>query len=210
MSALLPLQTGYTYNPGARSGVGIVLLVLVALFVIPAIVGMWKVFEKAGKPGWAAIIPIYGNLVWLEVIGQSWAWIFAYLLIFIPLIGSLALLGISIYLSMDMARSFGKEAGFGVGLGLLGFVFYPILGFGPDRYLGPAGKQKHLGGGYPSYPQPMGYPPPPGYPPPGYPQGPAYPPPSYPQPQNPSYPPPSPAPPAPPSPGDQWPPAPPQ
>src|SRR5487761_1774473 len=145
MSALLPLQA--TYNSGGGAGAFIVGPVLIAIFVVPTIVGMWKVFQKAGKPGWAAIIPIYGNLVWLEVIGQSWAWIFAYLLVFIPVIGGLGLLGISIYLSLDMARSFGKQTGFGVGLALLSFVFYPILGFGPDRYLGPAGKQRRLGGG---------------------------------------------------------------
>ena len=92
----------------------------------------WKVFRKAGKPGWAAIVPIYNMIVLLEVAGRPLWWIFLFL---IPLVN----IGIAIVVNIDLARSFGKTTAFGVGLALLGVVFYPILGFGDARYQGPAG-----------------------------------------------------------------------
>lgn len=164
-----------TYNAGTGVGVAIFYLIFLAIFVVPTIAGLWKVFEKAGKPGWAALIPIYINIVWLEVAGESLLWLLVGLVLIIPVLGWLAWVGVSIYLSMDMARSFGKDPGFGVGLALLPFIFYPILGFGPDRYLGPAGKQRQVGSGYPSYPPYAGGYPPSGYPPSGYPAAPGYP-----------------------------------
>lgn len=95
------------------------------------IAGMWKTFEKAGKPGWAAIIPIYNVIVLLEIVGRPLWWI---LLFLIPL----ANIVFSFIVHIDVARSFGQGTGFGVGLTLLGWVFFPILGFGKSRYLGPA------------------------------------------------------------------------
>lgn len=100
--------------------------------LILIIAGIWKVFSKAGKPGWAAIIPIYNILVLLEIVGRPWWWI---LLFLVPLLGIV----IAFIVAIDLARSFGKGTGFGVGLALLGGVFYPILGFGDARYVGPAG-----------------------------------------------------------------------
>ena len=92
------------------------------------VVGLWKVFEKAGKPGWAAIVPVYNIIVLLEIAGKPIWWILLFLITFVGPI----LVGIAI------AEKFGKETGFGVGLGLLGCVFYPILGFGDAQYIGAA------------------------------------------------------------------------
>ena len=103
----------------------IIQLLLTAL----AIAGMWKAFEKAGKPGWAAIIPIYNAIVMLEIAGRPLWWIF---LFFIPIVNIV----IAIIVSIDIAKSFGQGAGFGVGLALLGFIFWPILGFGNAQYVG--------------------------------------------------------------------------
>ncbi len=94
-------------------------------------VGMWKVFEKAGKPGWAGIVPIYNLLIILEIVGKPTWWIF---LFFIPVVGLVVL----ILVCIAFAEKFGKEAGFGVGLALLGIVFFPILGFGDAQYIGAA------------------------------------------------------------------------
>ncbi len=111
---------------------GIVSIIYLAIIIL-IIASFWMVFSKAGKPGWAAIIPIYNIIVMLQIVGRPWWWI---LLMFIPIVG----LVIAIIVSIDMAKSFGKGAGFGIGLALLGFIFYPILGFGSAKYQGPSVK----------------------------------------------------------------------
>lgn len=108
-------------------------LVIQLAIIILIIASFWKVFTKAGKPGWASIIPIYNIIVMLQIVGRPWWWL---LLLLIPIVG----LVIAIIVSIDMAKSFGKGAGFGIGLALLGFIFYPILGFGSATYQGPSVK----------------------------------------------------------------------
>ena len=110
--------------------VGVIGLVLGIL----AIAGMWKMFVKAGKPGWAAIIPIYNAIVMLEIVGRPIWWI---ILLLIPCVGVI----FAFILSIDLAKSFGKGAGFGIGIALLGFIFIPMLGFGDAKYLGPSAPQ---------------------------------------------------------------------
>ena len=99
------------------------------------IVALWKVFTKAGQPGWASIIPIYNLYVWCKIVGRPWWWI---LLMLIPFVNFI----IAIILCIDMAKSFGKGAGFGIGLALLGIIFLPILGFGSAQYQGAAAAPK--------------------------------------------------------------------
>ncbi|PYQ49216.1 MAG: signal peptidase I [Acidobacteria bacterium] len=104
---------------------------IVWLVVLVAVIaGMWKMFEKAGKPGWAAIVPIYNLIVLLEVVGRPLWWIVLFL---IPCVSFVAW----IIIAIDVAKAFGKDVGFGIGLALLGFIFIPILGFGDARYVGP-------------------------------------------------------------------------
>ena len=93
----------------------------------------WKIFEKAGQPGWAAIIPIYSFIVLMKIIGKPWWWL---LLLFVPI----ANLVIAIWSTNLLSKSFGKGEGFTVGLILLGIVFYPILSLDKSiQYQGPAG-----------------------------------------------------------------------
>jgi hypothetical protein len=99
------------------------------LIVLVVIVGMWKVFEKAGHPGWAAIVPIYNLIVLLQIAGKPLWWI---VLLFIPVANIIA----AILISIAVAEKFGKGVGFGLGLAFLGAVFYPILGFGDAKYGG--------------------------------------------------------------------------
>ncbi|MGI5861561.1 MAG: DUF5684 domain-containing protein [Myxococcales bacterium] len=106
---------------------------------ILGIIGMWKVFAKAGKPGWAAIIPIYNLIVLLQVVGRPVWWL---VLLLIPLVNIVIL----ILLMSDLAKAFGKGIGFTVGLILLNGIFMLILGFGDAQYQG--------GGGAPSAPAP--------------------------------------------------------
>ena len=109
---------------------GLFTIIWLAIVVL-CIAAMWKVFTKAGKPGWAAIVPIYDVIVLLQIVGRPLWWI---VLLLIPLVS----LVIAIILCIDLAKSFGKGAGFGIGLLLLGFIFFPILGFGSARYVGPS------------------------------------------------------------------------
>ncbi|HEY1662728.1 MAG TPA: DUF5684 domain-containing protein [Verrucomicrobiae bacterium] len=109
--------------------IGLFFFAVELVIIVAVIAGIWKVFTKAGKPGWAAIIPIYNVLVLLQIAGKPWWWI---LLLLIPVVN----LVIAILVGIAVAEKFGKGAGFGVGLALLGFIFYPILGFGDAQYQG--------------------------------------------------------------------------
>ncbi len=108
-------------------------IIQLALSVL-TIAGMWKVFEKAGQPGWAAIIPIYNFIVLLKIVGKPWWWLFLTLLVFIFGIGIIWIIWTLNLLSL----SFGKSTGFTIGLIFLPFIFLPMLGFGDAEYQGPA------------------------------------------------------------------------
>ena len=108
------------------AGAGILYLAII-IFLIAA---QWKVYTKAGKPGWAVIIPIYNFIVLLEIVGKPWWW---FLLALIPIVNIVIIIIVYHRLSL----SFGKGAGFTVGLILLSFIFWPILGFGSATYQGP-------------------------------------------------------------------------
>ena len=101
-------------------------IVCIALIVFE-IAAMWKVFEKAGKPGWAAIVPIYNLIVLLEIAGKPLWW---FLLLLIPLVNIIA--GVMVYVSL--ARNFGKGVGFALGLLFLSIIFFPILAWGDAQY----------------------------------------------------------------------------
>ena len=126
--ARLLAQVEYSTQGEPPSPVSIIFGLLVALLLI---VAMWKVFTKAGQPGWASIIPIYNIYIWCKIVGRPWWWI---LLMLIPFVNFI----ICIILCIDLAKSFGKGVGFGIGLALLGIIFFPILGFGSAQYQGPA------------------------------------------------------------------------
>ena len=102
-------------------------LLIIALFAWV----FWRIFEKAGKPGWAALIPIYNIIVYLEIVGRPIWWI---LLLFIPIVNVV----IGFLLALDLSRSFGHDLAFALGLFFLGFIFDPVLAFGGDSYRGPA------------------------------------------------------------------------
>jgi hypothetical protein len=112
------------------NGLTLLLVVEVAIIIV-VLAGMWKVFTKAGQPGWAIIIPIYNAYILCKIAGRPGWWV---LLLLIPLVN----LVIAILLAIDVAKNFGKGAGFGLGLAFLGPIFYPILGFGSATYRAPA------------------------------------------------------------------------
>ena len=102
----------------------ILIFIALALFVL---VSYWKVFVKAGQPGWGILIPIYNIYLLLKIAGKPGWWLILYL---IPLVNIV----IAIIVNIDIAKNFGKDAAFGLGLAFLGFIFYPILAFGSAQY----------------------------------------------------------------------------
>jgi hypothetical protein len=108
-------------------------LLLVGLpLAILLIAAQWKIYTKAGQPGWACIIPIYNIYVLLKIVGKPTWWL---IMMFLPFVNII----FAIWALNMLSKSFGKDEGFTVGLLLLGIVFYPILGFGSAVYQGPYG-----------------------------------------------------------------------
>ena len=94
-----------------------------------AIIALWKIFEKAGEPGWAAIIPFYNLYVLFKITwGNGWK----FLLMLIPI----ANIVFAIITMVKLAKAFGKSGGFAVGLIFLSIIFYCILAFDQSQYLG--------------------------------------------------------------------------
>ena len=117
-------------DAAAAGGAGIVAIIYLVILLL-MIIGGWKAYSKANQPGWSVIIPIYNIIVWLQICGRPVWWI---ILMLIPLVNIV----ISLIVCIDFAKSYGKGAGFGVGMWLLPFVFLPIIGFGSATYQGPA------------------------------------------------------------------------
>ncbi len=120
---------------GFLAGIGLGLILVYLVFLVLSLVVAWKIYTKAGKPGWAAIVPIYNVLVMLEIVGRPMWWI---ALLLIPV----ANIVVCIILINDLAKSFGKDVGWTLGLIFLSFIFYPTLAFGSSKYVGPAAAGK--------------------------------------------------------------------
>ena len=120
------LQYDGSNAAGALFG-GAMMLVWLAVLVI-VVIGGWKVFEKAGQPGWAILVPFYNAYIMLKIAGRPGWWLILY---FIPLVN----LVIAIIVAIDIAKAFGQSAVFGFFLlFLLGGIGYLVLGFGDYRY----------------------------------------------------------------------------
>lgn len=130
-------ETSFTVDSGTATGLAIfggVWLLFWLVFAVVMVAAMWKVFTKAGQPGWAAIVPIYNYYVMLQIVGRPAWWLLLY---FIPLVNFIVL----IMVSLDMAKAFGKSEVFGiVGLILFSPIGYLMLGFGKDKYVGAPNK----------------------------------------------------------------------
>ena len=134
------LGSGSLFAQGSSSGddgavtiAGAIALLVFAfiyfVIIVVVIAGQWKMFIKAGKPGWAAIVPIYNFIVLWQVSNQP-VWVL--ILCFLPFVN---LIG-GIMLNVGIATSFGKGTGFALGLIFLPIIFYPLLGFGDAQYQG--------------------------------------------------------------------------
>jgi hypothetical protein len=136
-------------SSGAMLGITAVYLIV----IIVAIAAVWRIFTKAGRPGWAAIVPFYNAYVLLKIVGRPGWWL---VLMFIPLVNIV----IGIIVAVDLAKSFGKGGLFAFfGLIVFSIIGYCILGFGSARYVGPAavgGAAQYPGGQYPGGQYPGG------------------------------------------------------
>jgi len=135
IASALPLlaqddQQAPANSAGSAIGGAIGGLVGLAIGVV-VLIGMWKVFTKAGQPGWACLIPFYNFYVLLKVVGRPGWWLVMMLIPFVSLV-------FAIIVMIDLAKSFGKGGGFAAGLILLGPIFICLLGYGDARYVGPA------------------------------------------------------------------------
>ena len=124
---------------GVAAGIGTGMVILYLAVIAILVIGMWKVFEKAGKPGWAAIVPIYNFIVLIEIVGKPMIWV---LWLLIPCVNFVFI----IWLYNLVSKSFGKSEGFTVGMILFPYIFWPILGFGDAKYLGPSAAEAQNGG----------------------------------------------------------------
>ena len=102
-------------------------IISIGLYVLMIIAG-WKVFVKAGKPGWAIIIPIYNIIVMIQVAGKPGWWVILY---FIPIVNIIFV----IIVAVNLAKAFGKSGAFGFFLlFLLNLIGLFILGYGKAEY----------------------------------------------------------------------------
>jgi len=118
------------------AGFGMILVAACVVMGIITLIGMWKVFAKAGQPGWAVLIPVYNIIVLLRVAGLPWYWVFTPLILIIPLLGAIAYLAWIVWVHHRISTNFGQGVGYTIGLTLLGPIFWLILGFGSSKYVG--------------------------------------------------------------------------
>lgn len=138
-------MNNYDYNDSMSSGLFAAMgigttLVSLALSIL-AIAGLWKMFEKAGKPGWAAIIPVYNIIVILEIVGKPIWWIFGFL---IPCVNFVVI----IWVLNLLMKSFGRDSIYTVLAFFFSFIIFPMIGFGSDRYLGPSAAEARGGNSF--------------------------------------------------------------
>lgn len=114
MGELIALLAGY-----------FIVLMAIVVFMIAC---QWKIYSKAGKPGWACLVPIYNIVVLLEIVKKPIWWL---ILLMVPIVNIV----IAIIVLVELAKAFGKDAGFAIGMLLLPIVFYPMLAFGSAQYV---------------------------------------------------------------------------
>ena len=128
MNSSYPVETTYGVSQsvgifGVIAAIGTIFWIVIFAVLVLQIIAMWKLFKKAGKPGWASLVPIYNTYIMCEIGEKAWWYV---LLTFVPVVNIFALF--MIY--YGIAKKFGKEIGFAIGMFLLPPIFFMILGFG--------------------------------------------------------------------------------
>jgi Family of unknown function (DUF5684) len=120
-----------TFSPPANAPGPLFWIICLAVAAFE-IATMWKLYQKAGYPGWASIVPIYNAIVLIQIARKPVWWILLYL---IPIVNIV----IAVIVTHNLSVNFGKGVGFTLGLLFLGPIFYPILAWGDAEYQSPAG-----------------------------------------------------------------------
>lgn len=116
----------------------IIVATIILALVVLLIVSMWKLYEKAGQPGWAAIVPIYSTIVQLDIVEKPRWWI---LLMLIPYVSIIWV----IWVTNLFVKKFGKDEGWTAGCIFLPFIFYPIMAFSDNiQFIGGDGEDKFM------------------------------------------------------------------
>lgn len=144
---------------GGSLAAGILIFVFVFCLILLAttileIVGKWKLLKKAGKKGWEAIIPYYNTWTLVEISGCKW-WFFLIIICssamslsfsyninesanisfdILDFIGSLVNFFAMLCVNYNISKKCNKDMGFAIGLTILPFIFYPILGLGNTNF----------------------------------------------------------------------------
>jgi hypothetical protein len=122
---IVPLQNG---GGGGELNVAFAFIALAVAVVV--IAGMWKTFQKAGQPGWAAIIPIYNFYIMLKIGENAWWWVL--IILFVPLVNIYG----TYRMYAGVSEAFSRGIAFTLGLWFLPFIFFPLLGFGDYEHRG--------------------------------------------------------------------------
>jgi hypothetical protein len=135
-TAILSQAAGFIATfAAALMGFFLAFFLVFAVIGFVSLIGMWKVFTKAGQPGWAILIPIYNFIVLLRIAGLPWYWVFTPLVAIIPILGWIAYLVWVVWIHHRISTRFGQGVGFTIGLTLLSPIFWLILGFGDSKYV---------------------------------------------------------------------------
>jgi hypothetical protein len=120
-------STATDVNMAAAGGIGMVGMIIYLALILFMLVAYWKIFTKAGQPGWGTLVPIYNAYLMLKIAGKPGWWL---LLMFIPVVNFV----VFILMIVSFAENFGKSVGFAIGMIFLPFIFFPILAFGDATY----------------------------------------------------------------------------
>ncbi len=162
--------------------IGFIVLLIVA-FAVLLIVAEWRIFTKAGKPGWHSLIPYLSTY---DLVEFSWnkrnAWIAVGLTIAESVLSGMlsaygernevppaGLEGLSSVVSLvygifmivciyKLSKSFGHGVGYTLGLIFLSPIFLLMLAFGESQYIGPEGIPVYGAYGYGQMQQGYGQP----------------------------------------------------
>jgi hypothetical protein len=103
------------------------MLIVELVFIVLVIAGLWMTLQKAGKPGWGAIIPFYNAYLVIKMAGRPGWWLILYFIPFVNII-------MHLIVSLDVSQNFGHGAGYGILLWIFPWVMYLVLGFGSSEY----------------------------------------------------------------------------
>lgn len=106
----------------------IAIIAIVGSILALFLASLWKMFEKAGQPGWAALVPIYNAYIITQIAGKS-GWLTVTL--FLPIFNIIA----RVVLGMEVAKKFDRSTAFGLGLGFFPILFVPMLAFSRSEYM---------------------------------------------------------------------------